>query len=95
MLAQRTNVHDLVEELQTRLVNRFVKLLLHAQALQIAHYDVLKGRVASAETAIGAVDPARDQDLFIDHNVRPFVAPGDWAFEPCSGHYDKASVSPS
>lgn len=67
--------------------------MLHAQALQKMHHDVLKGRVTSAEMSIGEVDPVRDQDLFVDHNVRPFVAPGDWIFEPCSGHYDTVSAS--
>ena len=88
----RTDVVEIVEELQTRLVSRFVKVLLHAQALQITHHDVLKGRVASAESALGKVDSVQDQDLFIDHNVRPFVAPTDWTFQPCSSHYDTASL---
>ena len=80
------------EELQTRLVSRFDKVLLHAQALQVAHHDVLKSRVVAAETSIGKVDSTCDQDLFVDHNVRAFVAPGDWTFEPCASHYDTASA---
>jgi hypothetical protein len=59
----------------------------------MTHHDVLKGRVASAEAAIGEVDPVRDQDLFVEHNIRPFVAPGDWTFEPCASHYDLVCVS--
>ena len=53
---------------------------------------MLKGRITSTETAIGEVDPVRDQDLFIDYNVRSFVAPGDWTFEPCVSHYDTVGV---
>jgi formin-binding protein 1 len=59
----------------------------------MTHHDVLKGRVASAEAAIGEVDPVRDQDLFIEHNIRPFVTPGDWTFEPCASHYDLVCMS--
>lgn len=86
---------DLSEDLQTRLVDRFVTVLLRGQSLQLAHQDVLKGRIASAERAAEEVDPGRDQDLFIDHNIRPFAAPADWIFEPCSGHYDTVSQSPN
>lgn len=91
--AHCTDIYDLIEELQTRLVTKFVNVLLQAQTLQIRHHDMLKGRTTSAETSIGAVDPVRDQDLFIDHNIRPFMAPGDWTFEPCSTHYDTVSAS--
>jgi len=86
------SLEDSFQELQTHLVNRFVEVMLHAQALQITHHEVLKGRIVSTEVAIGEVDPVRDQDLFIDHNVRPFVKPGDWAFEPCSSHYDTGEM---
>lgn len=79
--------------MQTRLVRRFVNILSQAQTLQLFHQDALKGRIASADRAIKDVDPIRDQDLFIDHNIRPFVVPGDWTFEPCSGHYDTVSLS--
>ena len=34
------------------------------------------------------MNPVQDQDLFIDHNVIPFSQPIDWAFEPCTSHYD-------
>lgn len=40
------------------------------------------------EDALGRVDVGKDQVLFAEHNIRPFSAPGDWAFEPCSMHYD-------
>lgn len=83
--------NDFTEELQTRLVVRFAKVLLHAQDLQLSHQDTLKTRIVAAETALGAIDPTRDQDLFIEHNIRPFTAPADWTFEPASIHYDTAS----
>lgn len=79
--------------MQTHLVNRTISILIQAQALQFAHQDALKARIASTDRAIEGVDPVRDQDLFIDHNIRPFVAPADWTFEPCSGHYDTVRLS--
>jgi hypothetical protein len=59
----------------------------------MVHHDGFKDRVAAARDAIVKVDPGRDQDLFIDHNIRPFVVPGDWTFEPCSHHYDTVGAS--
>ncbi|KAL0581179.1 Protein BZZ1 [Marasmius crinis-equi] len=76
------------EVLQSRLVGRFTKVLLHAQALQLSHLDVLKGRLTGVEASLNHVDPPKDQDLFIDFNVRPFSAPPDWDFEPCHSFYD-------
>ncbi|KII86660.1 hypothetical protein PLICRDRAFT_55576 [Plicaturopsis crispa FD-325 SS-3] len=78
----------LEDELQTRLVTRFVKILLHAQALQTSHQDVVKGRLLVVENSLTQVNPSHDQDIFIDHNVRPFSAPPDFTFEPCTSHYD-------
>ncbi|KAF7980468.1 hypothetical protein HWV62_37940 [Athelia sp. TMB] len=78
----------LEDELQTRLTARFTQVMLHAQQLQLQHQDGLKGRIAIVQTAVGQVNPIQDQDLFVDHNIRPFSAPADWTFEPCSSHYD-------
>lgn len=69
-------------------MTRFTKVLGHCQALQIKHLDGLKGRLTTVEVVLGQVDPTQDQALFIDHNLRPFSAPADWTFEPCSSHYD-------
>lgn len=91
-IANSANRHHITEELQTRLVSRFVKILLHAHELYVSHQDVVKGRLVAAENAIQQVDPVRDQDLFVDHNIRPFVAPSDFVFEPCSSHYDTVSI---
>ncbi|KAF9267293.1 hypothetical protein L218DRAFT_1060412 [Marasmius fiardii PR-910] len=79
--------------LQARLVERFTQVLIHAQALQIGHLDVLKGRLSGLETSFKQVDPARDQDLFIDLNIRPFTAPPDWVFEPCHNFYDSEDMN--
>ncbi len=83
------------ETVQSRLVTKFTKILLHAQALQMSHLDVLKNRLAVAETALNEVDPSKDGDLYVEYNIRPFSAPSDWKFEPCLNFYDTASFSPS
>jgi hypothetical protein len=77
--------------LQRRLVERFTKILLHSQSLQLGHLEALKNRIRGVEAALGRVDSPKDQDLFIEHNIRPFTAPNDWTFEPCATHYDSAS----
>jgi len=65
-----------------------VNILGHAQALTSSHLDTLKKRVGVVEQALGDVSAGKDQNLFIDFNIRPFVAPADWTFEPCASHYD-------
>lgn len=72
-------------------MERFAKILVHAQRLQLTHLDNLKGKINSVESRLNQIQPLQDQVLFIDHNVRPFSAPGDWKFEPCPLHYDTVS----
>lgn len=62
-----------------------------AQALQLTHYDSLKNQVSAVDAAISSVNPKKDQELFIEHNLRPFDSPTDWTFEPCAVHYDTVS----
>ncbi|KAJ7133001.1 hypothetical protein C8R46DRAFT_970553 [Mycena filopes] len=88
-------LEDYSKILQSRLVTRFAKILAHSVALQTGHLDALKARLAGVEAVLGQVDPARDQDVFIEHNIRPFTAPSDWQFEPCVNHYDTASEAMS
>lgn len=63
-------------------------MLRHAQGLQLTHYDALKSQVTVLDAAISEVDPKKDQELFIEHNLRPFGSPPDWTFEPCASYYD-------
>ncbi|KAG6878303.1 hypothetical protein C0993_009310 [Termitomyces sp. T159_Od127] len=79
------------EQLQQRFVERFAKILQHSQSLQLDHLDSLKNRLSRVDAAFNRVDPVEDQNIFIDHNMRPFTAPDDWTFEPCITHYDTAS----
>lgn len=80
------------ESLQTRLTQRFAKILLHSQALQLTHLENLKTRLGGFGQVVSKVNPAKDQDLFIEHNIRSFTAPGDWKFEPCPTHYDTVTT---
>lgn len=75
------------------MINRLAKVVVHAQALQISHLDVLKTRIVRTEDVLNLVNPRNDQDLFIEYNIRPFEAPGDWIFEPCAVHYDTSEIS--
>ncbi|KAJ7796189.1 hypothetical protein B0H14DRAFT_2916290 [Mycena olivaceomarginata] len=86
-------LEDDLEIIQSRLVIRFAKILSHSVALQAGHMDVLKSHLANVEATLAQVDPVRDQDIFIEHNIRPFQAPSDWAFEPCVNHYDTDEMS--
>ncbi|KAF9778598.1 hypothetical protein BJ322DRAFT_1091523 [Thelephora terrestris] len=78
----------LENRLQTGIIEKATKVLSHAQALTSNHLDTLKKRVGVVEQALGNISAEKDQNLFIDFNVRPFVAPADWTFEPCASHYD-------
>ncbi|KAJ7505127.1 hypothetical protein B0H11DRAFT_1976959 [Mycena galericulata] len=86
-------LEDQLQILQSRLVTRFAKILSHSQALQLSHLDVLKTRLANVEAVLDQVNPSKDQDLFIEHNIRSFIPPKDWTFEPCVNHYDTDAMS--
>lgn len=76
-------------------MERFVQVLTHSQQLQINHLDTLKSRIADVTAKFSQVNVPKDQDLFIEYNLRPFIAPADWAFEPCDVHYDTVSAMSS
>ncbi|KAH7913976.1 hypothetical protein BJ138DRAFT_1058030 [Hygrophoropsis aurantiaca] len=86
-------LQDSFQDLQTRLITAFIAVLVQAQSLQMAHEDTVKARLVSVETALKEVDPKKDQNLYIDFNIRPFTVPNDWVFEPCSSHYDTDEMS--
>ncbi|KAI0081551.1 hypothetical protein K474DRAFT_1681918 [Panus rudis PR-1116 ss-1] len=86
-------LEDQFQNLQSQLLTRLATIVAHGQSLQSKHLDTLKSRVIATEEAFKSIDPAHDQDIFIDHNIRPFKAPPDWDFEPCSIHYDNGSMS--
>lgn len=76
------------EALQRRILERFINILLHSQKLESSHLDSLNSHVMATEGRLNQVNVLKDQDLFIQYNIRPFIAPMDWKFEPCKIHYD-------
>ncbi|KAI9462227.1 hypothetical protein HD554DRAFT_2206560 [Boletus coccyginus] len=83
---------NLEDELQTRLVENCATVLLQAQAIQVSHQEMLKDRLASVITALDGIQLYKDQNLFVDLNIRPFTVPNDWSFEPCASHYDTDEI---
>ncbi|TFY80912.1 hypothetical protein EWM64_g3101 [Hericium alpestre] len=86
-------LEDQYQHLQVHLLTKFVNIIHHAQALFITHYDTLKSRVVIVDDALNDVDPGKDQELFMEYNIRPFTAISDWVFEPCASHYDTDEIS--
>lgn len=86
-------LEDQFQTLHTQLMSSLVAILSAAQRLHNSHSTALQSRAASVDAALQAVDATADQDLFIDHNIRPFGSPGDWTFEPCATHYDTGEMS--
>ncbi|KAI9061334.1 hypothetical protein FKP32DRAFT_948969 [Trametes sanguinea] len=82
-----------LQELQTRLLTRFVEIVKDAQEIQLQHLDTLRSHLTATEATLDAVNPQADQDLFIDYNIAPFSPPPDWAFEPSAVHYDHGTMS--
>lgn len=80
------------EILQRRLVEQFVQVLSTTQQLELNHLDSLKSRVADVDSKLHKVDIVKDQDLFINYNIRPFVLPDDLKFEPSPIHYDTVTL---
>jgi hypothetical protein len=82
-----------IEILQVCLVKQFIKIWLHSQALQLTHFDNSKNQLSAVLSVLADVNPFNDQKLFIDHNIRTFVTPNDWIFEPCTAYHDTVSYS--
>lgn len=78
----------MAETLQAQLLAKFTQIVLQAQAIENFHLDSLKSHVSQTETTFKALDPVKEQEIFVDHNVGQFAPPGDWSFEPCVTHYD-------
>ncbi|EKM51975.1 uncharacterized protein PHACADRAFT_212588 [Phanerochaete carnosa HHB-10118-sp] len=86
-------LEDQFQLLHTQLLRKFADIVIQAQTLESHYLDVLKAHVTQTETAFQEVDPTKDQETFIDHNVIQFSAPSDWTFEPCAVHYDTSDMS--
>ncbi|TFY60166.1 hypothetical protein EVJ58_g5319 [Rhodofomes roseus] len=86
------SLEDQFQTLQAQLLERFVVIMVQAQLLQKGHLDTLRTHIEGVEGRLAAVNPQADQELFIEHNIRPFTKPGDWVFEPCAVHYDTGDM---
>ncbi|PCH40000.1 hypothetical protein WOLCODRAFT_136602 [Wolfiporia cocos MD-104 SS10] len=86
-------LEDQFQTLHTQLMIKFASIMTQAQALQKNHLDVLKTHIVATEGRLSAINPKNDQNLFIEHNIRAFMVPSDWSFEPCSTHYDTPEMS--
>ncbi|KJA24386.1 hypothetical protein HYPSUDRAFT_38820 [Hypholoma sublateritium FD-334 SS-4] len=87
------NLENELQVLHRRLMERFVKIVMHAQEIQLRHLTTLQGRISSAQEKFGEVNVPRDQDLFATYNIRVFAAPSDWNFEPSPIHYDTEAMN--
>ncbi|KZO97097.1 hypothetical protein CALVIDRAFT_92966 [Calocera viscosa TUFC12733] len=84
---------DLLQDLQTSLTTRLTAILNGCTLLHLAHIQRITTHQAANKKALESVNPANDQNLFIQYNQRPFSLPADWSFEPCASHYDTSDVS--
>ncbi|KAF8817208.1 hypothetical protein BYT27DRAFT_7205072 [Phlegmacium glaucopus] len=82
-----------LQAFQRRILESFIRILLHSQKLESSHIDSLNSHIVATEGRLNQVNVPKDQDLFIQYNVRPFIAPTDWKFEPCKIHYDTDVMS--
>ncbi|EJC97857.1 uncharacterized protein FOMMEDRAFT_114603 [Fomitiporia mediterranea MF3/22] len=80
------------QRLQANLVAGLVSILLQAQELHTTHLTTVQNRINGVRSALEAVNPAPDQDLYITYNTRAFSVPNDWGWEPCAGHYDTGEM---
>jgi hypothetical protein len=76
------------ERLQTTLLGTLAAILLQATAIEGSSLTALQTRLQYVTNAASAIDARKDQDVFIDLNIRPFTMPSDFVFEPCGVHYD-------
>ncbi|KAH9933234.1 uncharacterized protein BXZ73DRAFT_89849 [Epithele typhae] len=87
------DIPALEDDLQARLIDSFASSLKNAQVLQLEHLDIVRSHITRAEQVLSSVNPAVDQDIFIDHNIVPFSTPEDFVFEPCATYYDTGDMS--
>ncbi|GJJ13445.1 hypothetical protein Clacol_007699 [Clathrus columnatus] len=82
--------HDLVLAENADFITSITEVLQHSQTAGLNHLHSLESRIDSVNTALSQVDPAKDQELFIEYNRTqiPFRIPDDFKFEPCEGFYD-------
>ena len=68
-------------------------MLQHSQQLELNSLSSHRTRVENVNAKLNGVDISEDQELFMDLNVRTFVVPADWKFEPSPIHYDSVGIA--
>lgn len=91
--ADLPTLEDELQIIHAQAVQGLVSVLAHAQGLQLNHHDIIKSRLSAVENKLRAIDTSKDQDIFIEYNIRPFSPPKDWKFEPCATFYDNDGLS--
>ncbi|KAF8526758.1 hypothetical protein JB92DRAFT_3087230 [Gautieria morchelliformis] len=83
------------QSIQTHLITSLTTILQHSQSLLATHLASLQSRANLVDTALSQVNPAKDQDLFIEYNrnLGGFKVPDDLKFEPCEGFYDTGELN--
>lgn len=67
---------------------RLVEILTETQNFTKSHLSSLLSKAEHVQSHITAVNITRDQNLFIQFNLRHFTPPPDWKFEVCTAYYD-------
>ncbi|CBQ70233.1 related to BZZ1-Myo3/5p-Bee1p-Vrp1p actin assembly complex component [Sporisorium reilianum SRZ2] len=86
-------VQDSLQSLWTLSTRRFVASTATAQSTVAAYHELVAKKHRDLEAKASDVDPARDQNLFAEHNQQRWKEPAGWAFEPCVGFFDTSEMS--
>ncbi|TKY85284.1 hypothetical protein EX895_006364 [Sporisorium graminicola] len=86
-------VQDSLQSLWTLSTRRFAASTAKAQSTVAAHYELVARKHRDLEAKASNVDPARDQNLFAEHNRQRWQEPAGWTFEPCIGFFDTSEMS--
>lgn len=78
---------------RTTVVNRFSNILLKSHNATQRQLEVLQRYNSNCIQAASSIDPTQDQALYVDYNKRPFFAPPEFTFEPCTIWHDDENMS--
>ena len=70
-----------MQALWSTIINRLTMVMAKGGQDTKRQYEVLQRYNDSALGAIGSIDPAKDQALYVDYNKRPFFPPAEFTFE--------------
>ncbi|PWN49546.1 hypothetical protein IE53DRAFT_369667 [Violaceomyces palustris] len=82
-----------LQSLWTLTTRRIVSQLGRVDALLISHHEQLKNKVQELDARRQAVDPSKDQELYMEYNRSRWQEPANFDFEPCVGFFDTPEMS--